>query len=268
MAYYATSRVLKPLYPNYRHHKILSVRYEARNWCRSLVRKHLNRWRDKPVMERILRECDGKYFAVACRYTTTARSGRTATTRTCATSSARWCRRSPPARRTASPGSQAPSDGPGPARLPPPADDLCDQLGITGRVHYVHDVHLPTLLRRARGVVTINSTVGLSALYHYKPLKVMGRAMYDMEGLTFQGELSQFWTAKPSFDRNLWRRYRTYLISQTQLNGAFYGLDFQTLLGAEAPGVKQSLSAPLELHSAVAARKVDLSKQGLRHAAA
>lgn len=124
---------------------------------------------------------------------------------------------------------------------------LCEDFGVTGRVHYVHDVHLPTLLRRSCGVVTINSTVGLSALYHEKPLKVMGRAMYDMEGLTFQGGLTQFWNAAPTFDHVLWRRFRAYMVTQTQLNGAFYGRDFQSLLGAEAPGAKKRLSMPLEV---------------------
>jgi len=124
---------------------------------------------------------------------------------------------------------------------------LCEELGVAGRVHYVHDVHLPTLLRRSRGVVTINSTVGLSALYHYKPLKVMGRAMYDMEGLTYQGGLDQFWTAPSSFDRGQWRRFRAYMVTQTQLNGAFYGRDFQSLMGATLPGVKNKLSTPLDV---------------------
>jgi capsular polysaccharide export protein len=269
MVYYATSRVLKPLYPNYQHHKKLSVRYEARNWCRSWARKHLNRWRDKPVMERILRECDGKYFAVALQVYNDSQVRSHSDyqdvrdfIREVVSSFAAYADDQHHLVLKHHPMDRGQRDY---RRL---LTTLCEQLGVTGRVHYVHDVHLPTLLRRARGVVTINSTVGLSALYHYKPLKVMGRAMYDMEGLTFQGELSQFWTAKPRFDRSLWRRYRSYLISQTQLNGAFYGLDFQTLLGAEAPGVKQSLSAPLELHSPVAARKIDLHKQDFKRAAA
>jgi hypothetical protein len=78
----------------------------------------------------------------------------------------------------------------------------------------------------------------------------MGRALYDMEGLTFQGELGQFWTAVTRFDRDLWRRFRAYLITQTQLNGAFYGRDFHTLLAKDAPGSMASISKPLQLRRA------------------
>lgn len=262
MVYYAASRALKPLYPNYRHHKILSVRYEARNWCRSWVRKHLNRRRDQPVFERLLREQDGKYFAVALQVYNDSQI-RTHSQYDDVRDFIREVVASFAAGADAGhhlvfkhhPMDRGQRDY---RRL---LATLCEAHGVTGRVHYVHDVHLPTLLRRARGVVTINSTVGLSALYHYKPLKVMGRAMYDMEGLTFQGGLGEFWTAGTSFDRDLWRRYRSYVISQTQLNGAYYGRDFQTLLGAETPGVKHTLSAPLELRTVPSAYKVDLRKR-------
>ena len=86
----------------------------------------------------------------------------------------------------------------------------------------------------------------------------MGRALYDMEGLTFQGELAQFWTATTRFDRGLWRRFRAYLITQTQLNGAFYGRDFHTLLPQGEPGgAKPALSAPLQFASASADDEAD-----------
>lgn len=251
MFYYAASRVLKPMYPHYRHHKILSVRYEARNWCRSWVRKHLNRWRDRPVFERIQGELDGKYFAVALQVYNDSQ--------VCTHSQYKDVRdfihdvlvsfaahahddhhlvfKHHPMDR-------------GQRDYRKLLARLSTLHGVADRVHYVHDVHLPTLLRRSRGVVTINSTVGLSALYHGRLLKVMGRAMYDMEGLTFQGELSNFWGAPMQCDREMWQRYRNYLISQTQLNGAFYGRDFQKLLGATTPGVKHTLSTPLELNLA------------------
>jgi capsular polysaccharide export protein len=247
MCYYATSRLLKPLFPHYVHHKKLSVRYEARNWCRSFGRKHLNRWRDKSVMETILREHDGKYFAVALQvYNDSQVKSHSqyedvrdfirevvASFATGARDNHHLVFKHHPMDR-------------GQREYRKLIDQLSEDLGVAGRVHYVHDVHLPTLLRRARGVVTINSTVGLSALHHEKPLKVMGRAMYDLDGLTFQGELTQFWTAAPTFDPVLWRRFRAFMVTQTQMNGAFYGRDFQHLLG-EAPGAGKALSTPLEV---------------------
>lgn len=69
---------------------------------------------------------------------------------------------------------------------------LNSRLG--GRLLYVDRVHLPTLLEYARGVVNINSSVGISALVHHKPVIALGRAVYDLPELTFQGELDDFWT--------------------------------------------------------------------------
>jgi len=74
---------------------------------------------------------------------------------------------------------------------------LASAAGIAARVHYIHDQHLPTLLEQVRGVVLVNSTVGLSALHHGAPTKVCGHALYDIPGLTYQGTLDQFWSVAP-----------------------------------------------------------------------
>lgn len=246
MFYYGAGRLLGARYPHYQHHKKFSIAYEARNWCRAWVRKHLNRHRDAPVMETLLNEHDGEYFAVALQVYNDSQvrvhsdypDVRDFIREVVASFAA-----------GANPRHQLvfkhhPMDR-GQRDYRRLIDALCVEHGVSGRVHYVHDVHLPTLLRHARGVVTINSTVGLSALYHAKPLKLMGRALYDMEGLTYQGTLAEFWSAEHSIDWELWRRFRTYLITQTQLNGAFYGRDFHTLY-AQAAAVAE-LPAPLVL---------------------
>ena len=96
------------------------------------------------------------------------------------------------------------------------------QLGR--RVLYIHDQHLPSLLDHARGVVLVNSTVGLSALHHGAPTKLCGDGLYDIEGLTYQGDLDQFWAEAPQHkpNRNLYERFREHLIARTQINGSFY----------------------------------------------
>ena len=50
------------------------------------------------------------------------------------------------------------------------------------------------LLDGARGVVTVNSTVGLWALRAGRPVITLGDAIYDIDGLTFRGGLDAFWT--------------------------------------------------------------------------
>ncbi len=96
---------------------------------------------------------------------------------------------------------------------------------LAGRLLYIHDCHLPDLLDAARGVVVINSTVGLSAIIHDRPVKVHGgKAFYDMQGLTAQISLDEFWKRAEEFrpDPELVRRFQAYVIRKTQINGNFY----------------------------------------------
>ncbi len=98
------------------------------------------------------------------------------------------------------------------------------ELGLEGRLLYMHDQHLPTLLRKARGLVTINSTVGMSALLHEVPVVTLGEAYYDIPGLTYQQSLDRFWgeAAETEVDMALFRAFRRAIVEQTQLNGNFY----------------------------------------------
>ncbi|MGK9173857.1 capsular biosynthesis protein [Yokenella regensburgei] len=100
---------------------------------------------------------------------------------------------------------------------------LGKKYGITERVIYVHDLPMPELLTHAKAVVTINSTAGISALIHNKPLKVMGNALYDIKGMTYQGHLHQFWTADFQPDMKLFKKFRGYLLANTQINAVYYG---------------------------------------------
>jgi capsular polysaccharide export protein len=95
-------------------------------------------------------------------------------------------------------------------------------LNISERIMYIHDQHLPTLLSHSRGCVVINSTVGLSAIFHGINVKNMGKAIYDMPGLTFQGELKDFWTSSEKPDPNLYEKFNAYIINSTQINGNYY----------------------------------------------
>lgn len=100
--------------------------------------------------------------------------------------------------------------------------DLARKLGVGHRVHFIKAGHLPTLLSHSRGVVVINSTVGLSALHHDRPLIALGAAIYDMPGMTWQGALDDFWTGGSSPDRELYQTFLSHVIDQTQINGDFY----------------------------------------------
>jgi len=100
---------------------------------------------------------------------------------------------------------------------------LATRYGIAGRVHYFHDGALSRYLRTCRGVITVNSTVGLQALYHAVPTKVMGNTFYNLRGLTDQKPLDQFWKEPQTSDRPLFYRFYAHLVTSTQVNGNFDG---------------------------------------------
>lgn len=99
---------------------------------------------------------------------------------------------------------------------------LGERFAINERLIYCHDVRLPAIYQHCRGVVTVNSTVGMSALLHNIPVKVTGQAMYDITGLTSQCSLNDFWQAPQSVNTQLFQQLQTLLFDRTQINGSFF----------------------------------------------
>ena len=94
--------------------------------------------------------------------------------------------------------------------------------GATGRVDYIEGGDLDKILKRTEGVILINSTVGYAALKHNAPLKVMGRAIYDMKGLTFQGPLDDFWGNAKAPDTLFINNFLRVVRADSQLYGDFF----------------------------------------------
>ncbi|PYE16583.1 capsular polysaccharide export protein [Paraburkholderia silvatlantica] len=102
------------------------------------------------------------------------------------------------------------------------AKALARELGVGERLRFIDAGHLPTLLEHSRGVIVVNSTVGLSAVHHGRPLIALGAAIYSMPGLTWQGSLADFWTQAESPDQFLYQSFLDYVMHHTQINGDFY----------------------------------------------
>jgi capsular polysaccharide export protein len=100
--------------------------------------------------------------------------------------------------------------------------ELADRRGIAGRVHYIESGDLYTALHHARGTVTVNSTVGISALAASCPTFALGDPIYKLPGLTADGALDAFWRAPARIDRELFRSFRNVVIHMTQVHGGFY----------------------------------------------
>lgn len=91
-----------------------------------------------------------------------------------------------------------------------------------GRIFYIHDMPMPVLLRKGRAMVVMNSTSGVSALLHGMPVKALGRANYNITGLTDQNSLEDFWHNPMKPDAELFNAFCQYHMNVTQVVGSFY----------------------------------------------
>lgn len=100
--------------------------------------------------------------------------------------------------------------------------EVANRLGVAHRVFYGHELPLPTLYPLCRGVITINSTVGLSSLRRNVPTLTLGEALYDMPGVTSQCSLDAFWQHPEPVNAEKVSQLRYFLLCTNQLNCSFY----------------------------------------------
>ncbi len=99
---------------------------------------------------------------------------------------------------------------------------IAEDLGIASRVIYLMEGETPVLAQHSRGVVLINSTVGLQVLERGAPLMALGDALYRRRGLTFQGGLDRFWTEARPADREAVDGFLAQLKNLTQMPASVY----------------------------------------------
>jgi capsular polysaccharide export protein len=124
------------------------------------------------------------------------------------------------------------------------------QAGIAGRVVVVEDCDLQALLRRARGMVTVNSTSATLALDHGIPVKALGRAVYDLKGLTHQGTLDGFWQAPTRPDPRLFDAFRKVVAHTCLIEGDVFSRDG---LASAVAGAARQLETPRDAAARIAA---------------
>jgi capsular polysaccharide export protein len=112
------------------------------------------------------------------------------------------------------------------------------KLGVVDRVFVADGGDTDALIARSMGVVTVNSTVGLTALGVGRPVIALGSAIYDVPGLTAQGPLESFWAQPPLPDVALFDQFTRALAATTQVRGGFIGKE---ALGAGAAHVAERL---------------------------
>lgn len=222
--YYLVSWYHEDEFPQYRHHKVFSPWYEGKCWIRAGWRKPWYRYKERHIMEQLQTELDQRYFLAILQVYNDSQIRNHSPYKDVrnyindvmfsfskkATAADFLVFKHHPMDR-------------GHRLYGPLIKKLGKQYGVSDRVIYVHDIPMPQMLSHAKAVITINSTAGISALIHNKPLKVMGRALYDIKGLTYQGHLNQYWGANFKPDAQLFKKFSIYLRANTQINAVFYG---------------------------------------------
>ena len=94
--------------------------------------------------------------------------------------------------------------------------------GIAGRVHIMPRGRLPDLLAASSGMITVNSTAATTAMVLGKPVKLMGQAVYNVPGLSFQPSLDAFWTEGAPPDPDLLEAFLALLCGAFMVRGAFH----------------------------------------------
>lgn len=100
--------------------------------------------------------------------------------------------------------------------------DLAQSCGVSSRVMVTDGGSFEDLAVQSKGIVTVNSTCGVSALRLDKPVKTLGDAIYDIPGLTHQGELDSFWTSPTTPDPRLRDAHIRALAACIQIKGGLY----------------------------------------------
>lgn len=213
------------LFPFYRHHRLISPLAELFYWARSFIRRAINYQIEPHRFLNIIKKYDKHYYVVALQVHNDSQvrvhSDYEDVKDFIVEVLASFSKHSLPDQHLVF--KHHPMDR-GYRHYGHLIRTYATHLGVVNRVHYVCDVHLPTLLKHSLGLVTINSTTGLQALYHEKPVKVMGRAIYHLPRLTYQGTLDHFWRNPGRVNRLAYRHFRYILVHYSQLNGSYYGL--------------------------------------------
>jgi capsular polysaccharide export protein len=100
--------------------------------------------------------------------------------------------------------------------------EIAARHGLSERVHYLAHGDLAKLVDGARGVVTVNSTVGIHALLAGLPVRVLGTAVFDVAGLTDRQSLPDFFRQPASPDPEIRDAFLRLLAATVQVRGNFY----------------------------------------------
>lgn len=137
---------------------------------------------------------------------------------------------------------------------------LAELYGVADRIDYLESGDIVPVARRSKGMVTINSTSGTLALALGVPVIALGRAVYDIEGITFQGQLDDFWVNPGQPDTETFDAFRRVLIERCLVAGGFFS---EEALAKVTEGVIARLEAASPLKPAARTQKRGAEWKGM-----
>lgn len=106
---------------------------------------------------------------------------------------------------------------------------MAERHGIRQRMIFVCSCKIYQLLEKVAGVVTINSTVGLQAIAHNAPVKLMGEAIYDRPEVVDPQPLHTFWCNPRKPDEKKSTAFHRAVKILTQVPAGIYDPSFVDL---------------------------------------
>ncbi|MDR1658265.1 MAG: capsular biosynthesis protein, partial [Deltaproteobacteria bacterium] len=104
-------------------------------------------------------------------------------------------------------------------------NSLAKACGIEERIHFVENGRPQQMINESLGVVVLNSTMGISALYQGLPVYCVGTSVYAMPGLAVcdkEMPLSDFWATPRQPELGALEDFELVLKSKALINGNFY----------------------------------------------
>jgi capsular polysaccharide export protein len=248
IAHYGASWLLTGRFTRYRSHRPFTITAEARGWLRRLLRQPLDAWRTRATLHGLR---GARYFVLPLQLD----SDHQLRVHSPFTGMAEAIRAV-----LASFAAHAAAGDLLVVKDHPLDNGLVDwralvrqeaaALGVGERVRHLPGGDIAELVTGALGVVTVNSTTGTLALAAAVPVKVLGRAVYDVPGITHQGPLDAFWQAPGRPQLEIFDAFRRVLARDSLLRGAFSSVEGRRVLvpaaAARLLAAAPSTRAPLE----------------------
>lgn len=236
------------------HHRSRGILSETILWTRNFYRKIRHYPANNELMLNLIENLENQYFVVALQVhddQQLLRHGRGWTMEKLITESIRSFRRyAAPAHHLVI--KVHPMDR-GHKSYRPFAMELARIAGCAERVHIVDDGSIGLLIRHSLGLVTVNSTSGLLALNHGKPVLSLGEAIYNKRDLVWgrhSGDLDDtagmddFWTYPVPPRRDAVKAFNARMHEESLVNGSFY---LRNLIDATSKRVVRRIQRDLKV---------------------